>query len=346
VSAVGVSALLLPLDAARRVLLRAAGPSLRPLFSRRDLRVAAMGATAVLVGIAAAVAAPLWLLLLGPLLLGVAHLLADVRYLLVRQGFLRRPEVVLAVLLPAALTLAAPRAPLGAVALIGAAAVARAAPRRRLLAIVATGLALLALTRWEPLAARVFAHAHNLVALGVWAWWARRPAGWRWLVPALALVGAALIAGGAFDALALRPQALAAPVPGFDLGRAAQELSPVDPATHPLAAARWVWSFAFLQSLHYAVWLRLIPDEDRARVGPRGFVASLRAAVSDLGAAPVALTLTLTLALLAWAAFAAGDARAAYLRLAFGHGYVELAALLLLALEGGGRRADGGRLGA
>ena len=60
----------------------------------------------------------------------------------------------------------------------------------------------------------------------------------------------------------------------------------------------------------------------------------------------MALTLALTLALLAWATFAAGDARAAYLRLAFGHGYVELAALLLLALEGGGRRADGGRLGA
>lgn len=48
---------------------------------------------------------------------------------------------------------------------------------------------------------------------------------------------------------------------------------------------------------------------------------------------------------MAWALASAPAARGAYLRLAFGHGYVELALVVLLWLEGGGRRADGAALG-
>lgn len=338
-------ALLRPLDGARRALLRAFGAPLRALFTDRDLRVAALGLAGVASALATVLAAPLWVLLVAPVVMGVAHLVADARYLVVRQGLHRRPAFVLGVLLPASLTLLAPRAPLGCVALLGALLGARASPPLRLALALPLAAGLYAALRWEARAALAFAHAHNLVALALWAWWARRPARWRWLVPLATTIAVSLVAYGVFDDIALRPWAMRAPVPGFDLGRAVEELSPVHPMTRPLGAARWALAFAFLQSVHYAAWLRLIPDEDRGRTGPRGYVASYRALVGDLGR-PLAWTAAaLTVALLAWALTSAVAARGAYLRLAFGHGYVELAAALLLWLEGGGRREDGAALG-
>lgn len=338
-------ALLRPLDDARRALLRPLAPALRALFSDRDLRVAALGVTAVASALLAALAAPLWMLLLAPLVLGVPHLVADARYLLVRQGLHRRPAVLLAVLLPASLTLAAPRAPLGVLALLGALAVARAPLARRAALALPLAALLYATLRWEPRASLAFAHAHNLVALALWAWWARRPARRRWLVPLATTLALALVASGVCDEIALRPFALRAPIPGFDLGRVIDEVSPVSPREYPLGAMRWVLAFAVMQSLHYAAWLRMIPDEDRARTGPRGFVASYRALVEDLGRPLLACAALASLALLGWACASAVAARGAYLRLAFGHGYAELALALLLALEGGARRADGGGIG-
>ena len=49
-----------------------------------------------------AVLAPRWTLALGPIVLGVPHLLADARYLVVRPGYHRRTSIFLAVLPPLA----------------------------------------------------------------------------------------------------------------------------------------------------------------------------------------------------------------------------------------------------
>jgi hypothetical protein len=94
-----------------------------------------------------------------------------------------------------------------------------------------------------------------------------------------------------------------------------------------------VWAPALALNL-YAVRLRLVPEEDRARDGPRSFRASDRALTRDVGAQ---LPFLLGLALLALWIYALLDvtrARDIYLRLAPFHGPLELAALTLCFLEG------------
>jgi hypothetical protein len=81
------------------------------------------------------------------------------------------------------------------------------------------------------------------------------------------------------------------------------------------------------------VWLRLIPDDLRARAAPRPFLASWRALRADFGWWPLS---ALTLAALGVAGWALADlpaARLGYLRVGAFHGYLELAALAFFAVE-------------
>jgi hypothetical protein len=111
---------------------------------------------------------------------------------------------------------------------------------------------------------------------------------------------------------------------------------------------RLVALYAFAQAVHYTIWLRLVPEEDRAQPTPRPFAASLRALVADLGPWVCALAACGTVAFAAYALVDVFAARDAYLRFAIFHGHMELAAAALLFVEGslplgalGGRRADG-----
>jgi hypothetical protein len=113
------------------------------------------------------VAAPLWLLLLSPLVFGVPHVIADVRYLLMAEGAMPR-RVAAAMLAPlAVLTAVRLGGVLGAGAyprlevVLGAAAVAaallfveRSAGRRAIGLLMATGLAAVGLT-WPGYVARL-----------------------------------------------------------------------------------------------------------------------------------------------------------------------------------------------
>ena len=107
------------------------------------------------------------------------------------------------------------------------------------------------------------------------------------------------------------------------------------PFASPRWAARWVALFAFAQSVHYAMWLRLIPEDARPRRAPRPFRASYRALREDLGAIALALLALATLVFAVWAAFDLIAARDGYLRAAIGHGHLELAAGALLFARGG-----------
>jgi hypothetical protein len=101
----------------------------------------------------------------------------------------------------------------------------------------------------------------------------------------------------------------------------------------PVWALRALAFFAFAQSLHYAVWLKLVPEEDRARRGVRSFVASHRALVDDLGSALPLTAGALTLALCLCALCDLTFARDSYMRFAAFHGPLEIALLVLIALE-------------
>ena len=127
-----VAGALAPLDAARGALLGFAGRAWRDPLRRRDLRVALGGSLGVGASLVLAVLAPLWLLTLGPLLLGVPHLLSDVRYLVVRPALHRRRWFLPLVALPLVVSLVLPGLPVALLAVAGALVLARASVAMRL----------------------------------------------------------------------------------------------------------------------------------------------------------------------------------------------------------------------
>jgi hypothetical protein len=191
--------------------------------------------------------------------------------------------------------------------------------------------ALFALAQWAgPIADLVFAHAHN--AVGVAIWWAWRPRGTRlhWVTLGLFVAGCALILSGALAPLAARTGGFVAPWTQLTAESLAWGLSP------------WPWGalsmrllvlYAFAQSVHYVVWMRLVPEDDRESATPRSFTQSYRALRSDVGALVLWGAVLASLAFAVWAAFNVGQARNGYIQMAFFHGYLELAAAALLWAE-------------
>jgi hypothetical protein len=97
---------------------------------------------------------------------------------------------------------------------------------------------------------------------------------------------------------------------------------------------RLVLFYAWAQSLHYGIWLRLIPEDDRDRPSPRTWVRTWRALRDELGVAVVLGTVALTLGLALWAAWDLAAARGGYLRFVRFHGFLELAAGAVFLVEG------------
>ena len=319
-------AVLRPLDRMRASALKALGAMAPPLMVRRELRVALWATTIILLALAGTALAPLLMLAIGPIVLGVPHVLADVRYLVVRPGWHRAKRMA-----PAAVLLVAVGATASLELGLRAAAAAvwgasRARSARTWLVLVCL-VVLVALTAAIGPGDRiVFAHVHNVVAVVLWwVWMPRRGVGQR--VPVLLyLAASAAIAAGLLDGAA---DSLAGLVPGaLGLERHAAELAPGigDPW-----ATRLVLLFAFAQAVHYGVWLRLVPEDDRPRATPRTFRASWDALVSDFGRPALYATMTLAIGVFAWALVDLAAARTGYLRLALFHGHMELAALSLFA---------------
>ncbi len=325
----------LPADRVRVALLHALGPVARRLVRDRELRVALVGALAVGAALLATLLVPWWLLALGPVVLGVPHILADVRYLVVRPAFHKRWGFWLLVAAPIAATWSGAGLRAGALGVAGAALIARGASWWKRALVVAFAAALCAVAWWAPWWTDLcFAHAHNLVALALW--WAWRPHATRWhLLPlALFVLALALLAAGGLEPLVYRSDLFWSAPQGLDATVQVPWLASRVPGEWAL---RLTLSFAFAQSVHYAVWLRMVPEDDRGRDTPRTFAASWRALVADLGRPLLALTTLATLALVAWALFDVAAARDLYLRTGLFHGHLELAAFVLFALEGARR---------
>ncbi|HXK19772.1 MAG TPA: hypothetical protein VNG33_18300 [Polyangiaceae bacterium] len=316
------------LDQMRSWMLRRLGRSGRRYLGDRGARVALYGAVSISGALAFTAAFPLWLLGLGPIVLGVPHLLADVRYLVARQQLHRRAGFWPLMAAPLALMVVYPHACTALVPALGAAILARAGWLRRGIAVALTlGLALLAMAVGRS-ADLVLAHAHNILAVGLWWAWRRGPVARRWIPLALFAIGVALILGGAFDPIART--ALGRFGPGVTLREMVETLSPVGGERW---GARFVLFFAFAQSVHYAVWLRLVPEEDRPRPGLRSFAHSFRALRADVGWYVPLLGALLMVALLLGACVNPGVARNAYLQMALFHGPLELAVVCWLLVE-------------
>lgn len=332
----GVESLLRPADRARAALMRALGPRfVSAVVLPRERRVAATGVALVSSAAVASLLAPLWVLMLGPLLWGIPHLLADVRYLFARAP--RRERVWLAVLVGACCVGVAVGVggPTAAGCCVAAAALARpdGAGRRYAVMAGAGALGLLALEvgRWADV---FYAHAHNYVAVLLWLGWRARRGRAHWLVVGAVALGSALVFLVGADAM----------VVGELGGLGFHEVSAVlsGGQTTPLAL-RFIVLFAFMQSVHYVAWLRLIPDEDRRRDPPPTFRDSYRRLRADVGRAPLLLLAVGCVALIGWACLEPAEARRGYFDLAVFHGYLELVVIAFLLVQGRRPGAHGSR---
>jgi hypothetical protein len=322
-------ALFAPLDWIRARLLLAVTPYARSLVVARDRRVALFGTLLMLSAMVCTSLVPLWFIALAPIVWGIPHIISDFRYLVARPGYHRRPAVALVTV--AAIVAAGLGFGLRA-GLAGAAAVllcARTSGARRALGLGVVG-ALLGVAVWAgPRGDLFFAHAHNAVGVGLWWAWRRRETRLHWLPLLLFVAGGALILTGALDPLVLRVGVLA-PWTGLSARALGHQLSPLHHGPWPL---RFLVLYAFGQSAHYVVWMRLVPEDDRPSPTPRSFAQSLRALQADLGGLLLWGALLSMIALAVWAAVSLGAARNGYIQMAFFHGYLELCAAALLWAE-------------
>ena len=329
-----------PLDGLRRRTLRAlAGnrPVGRALARSRSARVSLFLTAHATAAFGLAVVAPSFLLAVTPLLFGVPHLAADVRYLLVRRGWPRAwlsASAGFAVALIAARLaaetdaklappLAVEQAIAGAWVVFGAAAGLLAAPSRRGWLVLAAAVGLAAAAVVEPRAFRmVLMHGHNLVAVVVWLFLFPRRGRLIWLAAAVILLGAALLFSGWLMSWTVGHGWLS--VAGLHLLAAADWLAPGLPDGVALGLTT---SFAYLQAVHYLIWLVGIPAADRAGDGGRSWRAAWRELGRDLGSAGLAAVVVLTLAVAAAGIVAAAPTRRLFLSLGSFHAWLELAVL-------------------
>ena len=113
------------------------------------------------------------------------------------------------------------------------------------------------------------------------------------------------------------------------------ELQLIGAGAGPVWLKRTVFIYALGQSLHYAVWLRLMPEVDRSTANPKPFAVQLASLRMDLGRW---FWPALTIAALAAPAMLLGQgaARQLYFTLSFFHVGLEAAGLLALTRIGRG----------
>jgi hypothetical protein len=316
-------------------------PAVRPLATRRDVRMLARTTLGIAIAFAATLVAPGFLFVLGPVLFGVAHVASDVRYLVRRPAVPARIAGLMyggcAMLLALrALEMAAPELldyPRVEIALAGAwIAVAGASARGAGRLVVAGGVAALVAIAWNgaAVARLVFAHVHNLVGIVVWlVLFRKRRALFALPLAVLAALLVTLLSGWTVP-LVLRWRTF--DVLGTNLYLVSDWLAPRvgDPLAQGLTLA-----YVFLQSLHYMVWLVWIPDEATLAQGTPTFRMTARGVTRDftptglvaIGAAAAAVALGALVDVHA--------TRVTYLSLATFHGYLEVAALAYLVRSGG-----------
>jgi hypothetical protein len=317
-----------PLDHARSRLMRVVLATKVGAFviARRDRRVAAQAAISVLVTFALVAFAPVFVLAVAPIVFGVPHVASDVRYLVLRRGVTR--EAIVTTIIFAALVTVTRAFDAGAVemgllcAWIAAAGVlgARASgksDRAGITIVVACALAAIAIPHAQA-TRLVLAHAHNVIAIVVWLVLFRRAAKTAILPLALAGVAVIVLASGAL------PIGAHGAAFGQTMGDATKWLAP---GLSGRAAVGLVLSFAFLQSMHYGVWLGWIPQEDVASEGTLSFRMSIRSIVRDFGPRGLAVVVVLSALVLAGAFVSMTRTRELYLSLATFHGYLEIAML-------------------
>jgi hypothetical protein len=333
------------LDNVRGAALRiAARTPLLALVARRDARAQTRGAIAIAVAFALTAICPAFMLAIGPALLGVPHIAASLRYLVLRQDVSRRFAGATAVFaLGIVASRIAERLGRGSVA-SAQAEIAIAFAWAALAALAAThdrrsrlraGIAVAALASAfvlalaHPLLTRLaFVHVHNLGVVLLWVVAFRRGR-FPWVTMALLAGALALLLCGA-----TLPWTLALGGDrafGVDLTVVGAWLVPGAAAS---VALPLVLAHAFTDSVHYAFWLGVVPDETVKGQGSLSWRMTWRALLRDFGRTGLAVVFTLVALVLVASAFDAEGARTAYFSVAGFHGYVEGAMTVYLLVRG------------
>lgn len=319
---------LAPLDRVRARALRETMPLSSRLAGDREARVALIGVSVILLAAAATLIVPLWLLALGPIVLGVPHLLADLRYCVIRPGWQHERALWLTAGVPLLAITVGAGFEIGLLGVAASALVISGDRRRR--AAVAVGALALAVAAWrfDTLTDLCLAHLHNFIAVGLWAAWRPRTSKLHAIPIALFVLGCAALLLGFGDWTWSRTASLPE---GLDH---AIHLATLAPGIASPWASRLVILYCFAQAVHYGVWLRMVPEDDRDRPTPRSFRASYRALRDELHPWLLAGFALATLGLAIWACVDLVEARTGYFRFARFHGMLELLAIGLLIAHG------------
>lgn len=312
------------LDDARQLLLRSLlrVRPLRRIFVDPRRRIPVAGVVAVGVAFVLAAWQPLISLWLGAALFGVPHVVSGVRQVAVRDGVepLTRLACLGALVVGVAQLAGAGDGAIRVYVVLFAIAVAaelrgRGAPAIALcaaVALISPRLTLVAL-----------AHLHGLSSVAYFAARARRRGVAAWpivLATAFVLVGGA---SGLFDRLWMptlyAPRSAAASI-------VAEAAGSVGWNPTAIALRRALFLYAFGQALHFAVWLRLVPDVDRGSPVPHSFGRAWQLLRADLGRFAVP-AIALCLASAPLILVGGGSAREAYFALTYFHVGLEAAGL-------------------
>ena len=328
-----------PLDQGRRVALRwlLATPVLGRLVRDRDRRVGLHAFVGVGAALTLTALWPAALFVVGPLLLGVAHVVGDLRYLVLRRSVSSSVVVLGAVfaaglfaarvtdmLMPGAGLTAAQELraiELWAGASVVAAVLSQHGQRARGLIAGGLVLGLGAAAQARPdLAQMAFAHLHNVIGIALWLWLFRRRVAP--VVPALALLVAGLVLVGSGVTLGQAESRGALTFGGQHLSSVAEWVAPGLPARWMLGA---LMTYILLQAVHYSVWIAWVPQEDTRAEGTMSFRMSARSLRDDLRWLTVPVVLVAVAVPLIALRHGAVLTRDGYLSLASFHGYLEVA---------------------
>jgi hypothetical protein len=175
----------------------------------------------------------------------------------------------------------------------------------------------------------LFLHAHNLVALAIWPLFFRTPLRMLSWLRILVLGAALLLASGVLFRTTLASSGVQQF--GVHVLQVSDWVAPVLRADYAIGVTS---AFVFLQAVHYAIWLSVIPQAELPGQGTYSFRRSVRSLITDFGRLGLVLLLICVAAVLLYACVDAPRASASYLGLAMFHGYLELVLLLYFWVAG------------
>jgi hypothetical protein len=312
-------------------------PGARDIFVCRERRIPVAEALCVAMATFTSLFFPVVSLWVGASLLGLPHVLSGIRHVAVQRSLHPLTKACTAVSIAVgALTLMHLTSGAPAFVVLFAlsmgvevlASRARAVPKAFWLATVALGAG--AALRWPYFFFIAVTHLHALTSMGFFSTAGRRRSirVWPLWALSLAVTGATLV--GALDPLFAQTSW------AHSLGpdEVVSILGYVAGSSSPALLARSLFLYAFSQSLHYMVWLRLMPELDRHSPVPQSFRQALVQLRRDFGRWTIP---ALALCAIGGMAMLLGgrSARDVYFVLVYFHIGLEAAAWLRLQLSDG-----------